>query len=205
MRLFILGATGKIGTTLVAQALARGHTVTTFGRSPFTGDATRRITGNPMNIAELVAALPDHDAVLSVIGARGLGRSSVRADAARATVAAMTIARVPRLIIVSSALLDTNVGWLPRFLARTLLRSIPDDQRAMEAAVMSGDIDWTILRPPMVHGGPLTGRYEVITGSEPDNARGMKMNRSDVAHMMLETVESGAHSRRLVWIRGAAV
>jgi putative NADH-flavin reductase len=204
MRLFILGATGKTGVTLVAQALARGHTVTTFGRSPFKGEATRRITGNPMNITELVAALPDHDAVLSVIGARGLGRSSVRADAARATVAAMTIARVPRLIIVSSALLDTNVGWLPRFLSRTLLRSIPADQRAMEAAVMSPGVDWTILRPPMTNNGPLTGGYEVVTGSEPDTARGMKMSRSDVAHMMLETAESGAHARRLVWIRGAA-
>jgi putative NADH-flavin reductase len=204
MRLFILGATGKTGVTLVAQALARGHTVTTFGRSQFTGDATRRITGNPMNITELVAALPDHDAVLSVIGARGLGRSSVRADAARATVAAMTIARVPRLIIVSSALLDTNGGWLPRFLSRTLLRSIPPDQRAMEAAVMSAGIDWTILRPPMTNNGPLTRRYEVIPGSEPGDARRTKMSRSDVAHMMLEIAESGAHPRQIVWIRGTS-
>jgi putative NADH-flavin reductase len=204
MRLFILGATGKTGVTLVQQALARGHTVTTFGRSPFTGDATRRITGNPMNITELVAALPDHDAVLSVIGSRGLGRSSVRADAARATVAAMTIARVPRLIIVSSALLDTNMGWLPRFLTRTLLRSIPPDQRAMEAAVMSAGIDWTILRPPMTNNGPLTRRYEVISGSEPGDTRRTKMSRSDVAHMMLETAESGAHTSQIVWIRGTA-
>lgn len=204
MRLFILGATGKTGLTLVAQALARGHTVTTFGRSPFKGDATRRITGNPMNITELVAALPDHDAVLSVIGARGPGRSSVRTDAARATVAAMTIARVPRLIIVSSALLDTNVGGLTRFLARTLLRNIPADQRSMEDVVMQSGVDWTILRPPMTNNGALTRRYEVVTGSEPTTARGMKMSRSDVAHMMLEIAESSAYPRQIVWIRGTA-
>jgi len=201
-RLFILGATGKTGTTIVAQAIERGHAVTTFGRSPFAGDATRKITGNPMNIAELVAALPGHDAVLSVLGARGLGRSSVRADAARATVGAMTIARVPRLIILSSALLDTHTGGLTRFLSRTLLRNIPKDQQAMETVVMQSDIDWTILRPPMTNNGPLTTRYEVITGSAPNDARGMKMSRSDVAHMMLDIAERGGHSRQIVWLRG---
>jgi putative NADH-flavin reductase len=204
MRLFVLGATGKTGVTLVAQALARGHSVTTFGRSPFKGEATRAIIGNPMNSAEIAAALPGHDAVLSVIGARGLGRSSVRTDAARATIEAMSIAGVRKLIIVSSSLLDTNVGGLTRFLARTLLRNIPADQRTMEAVVTQSNVDWTILRPPMTNNGALTRQYEVVTGSEPNTARGMKMSRNDVAHMMLETAESGAHSRKIVWIRGAA-
>ena len=34
MRLFILGATGKTGTQIVDVALARGHQVTAFVRSP---------------------------------------------------------------------------------------------------------------------------------------------------------------------------
>jgi putative NADH-flavin reductase len=201
MRLFILGATGKIGATLVAQALARGHTITTFGRSPFQGDATRRITGNPMNVPELVAALPGHDAVLSVIGARGLGRSTVRAEAARATVAAMTIADVPRLIIVSSSFTDEKLPLLPRILSRTILRHIAPDQREMESAVTTSGVDWTIVRPAMTTNGALTGRYDINTGSSPGNARAM--SRSDVAHAMLDIAEKGTHSREVVWLRGA--
>jgi uncharacterized protein len=34
MNLFILGATGGIGTAVLEQALQRGHSVTAFVRSP---------------------------------------------------------------------------------------------------------------------------------------------------------------------------
>jgi putative NADH-flavin reductase len=203
MRLFILGATGQTGAVLVEQALARGHAVTAFGRSPFHG-AVRVITGNPMDSREVAAALPGHDAVLFVIGSRGLGRTSVRADAARATVEAMKIAGVRRLIIVSSALLDTHAGWLIGALSRTLLRHHAADQRVMEALVAKSGVDWTVLRPPVLTNGPLTGQYTVITGSEPADPRGMKISRNDVAHMMLDTAESGAHARQIVWLRGVS-
>src|SRR6185369_3532553 len=108
LRILVLGASGKTGRALVEQALTRGHAVTAFGRSPFAGDSARalkRIRGNPMSASSLAGALKGHDVVLSVLGSRGLGRTSVRADAARATIDAMHRAGVRRLIIVSSALL----------------------------------------------------------------------------------------------------
>src|SRR5450759_3057301 len=111
MKLFVLGATGKTGGALVAQAVARGHGVTTFGRSPFAGADKAKvlnISGNPMNEAELADALPGHDAVLSVLGTRGLGATTVLVDSSRATIAAMRKAGVRRLVILSSALLDSH-------------------------------------------------------------------------------------------------
>ena len=102
MKLFVLGATGKTGGTLVAQAVARGHAVTTFGRSPFTGSWDAKIlnlSGNPMSESELAEALPGHDAVLSVLGTRGLSASSVLEDGSRATISAMSTARVKRLVM----------------------------------------------------------------------------------------------------------
>jgi putative NADH-flavin reductase len=196
MRLFILGSTGKIGERLVAQAQSRSHSVTTFGRS-----SSNSVTGNPMNADELAAALPNHDAILSVLGSRGIGRSSVRTDSARATVDGMQRARVRRLIIVSSALQDQHIGWLTRFLSRTLLRHITGDQRAMEDIVTKSGLDWTLLRPPMLHGGPLTLRY-VVSQIAPADASGMNMSRDDVAHMMLDLAESGSHVKEIVWLRG---
>jgi putative NADH-flavin reductase len=206
MRLFVLGATGKTGTSLVAQALARGHSVTAFGRAPFHGDgggAIRVVTGNPMNSGELASALSGHDAVLFVIGSRGLGRTSVRVDAASAAVKAMSQAGVTRLIILSSSLVDANVAGITRVLSRTLLRHVTADQRAMEAVVAKNNLDWTVVRPAMIHNGPLTRAYGAITGSAPDHNRGAKVSRSNVAHLMLEIAESGTHSKQVVWIRGA--
>src|SRR5260221_12941522 len=57
MRLFIVGATGGIGEQLVEQALARGHRVTAFVRSPEkVGRTHERLTivgGDPLDAEQL--------------------------------------------------------------------------------------------------------------------------------------------------------
>jgi putative NADH-flavin reductase len=204
MKLFVLGATGKTGGALVARALALGHSVTTFGRSPFTGSqsgALLKIIGNPMRELELSAALPGHDGVLSLLGTRGLGPTSVLEDSARATIAAMRKAGVRRLAILSSALLDSNTGLLQRLVARTILRHHANDQHAMEQLVTTSDLDWTVLRPPRMRDLAPAGECSV-TNADPHNSIGMLITREEVARVMLDTVEHGNHVREIVHVRG---
>jgi putative NADH-flavin reductase len=205
MRLFVLGATGKTGGALVAQAIARGHSVTTFGRSPFAGSDKAKvlsISGNPMSEMELTDALPGHDAVLSVLGTRGLGTTSLLGDSSRATISAMGKAGVRRLVILSSALLDQNIGLMGSFAARTLLRHHSRDQRAMERLVTASDLDWTVLRAPRMNDAAPRGESTVTVG-EPSNAKGMLITKDEVARVMLDTVENGSHIRKIVHLRGA--
>jgi putative NADH-flavin reductase len=205
MKLFVLGATGKTGGVLVAEALDRGHTVTAFGRSPFAGPEKAKvlnIRGNPMSAKELGEALPGYDAVLSVLGTRGLGATSVLADSSRATVSAMRRTDVKRLVILSSALLDAHIGVINRIVSRTILRHFSTDQRAMEKIVKASDLDWTVLRPPrMTSSAP----QEQSSASlhEPPDAAGMQITKEEVARVMLETVEDRRYVRQLVHIRGA--
>ncbi len=74
MRLFILGANGKVGTQLIDLALSRTHQVTAFVRSPekITQQHPRLqvVRGDPHNVDELARSLPGHDAVLSALGVR---------------------------------------------------------------------------------------------------------------------------------------
>src|SRR5712671_577528 len=205
MKLFVLGATGKTGGVLVADAVPRGHRVTTFGRSPFSGiykGQVLNLEGNPMNEAELADALPGNDAVLSVLGTRGLRATSVLEDSSRATIAAMSQAGVRRLVILSSALLDAHIGLVNRIVGRTLLRHFSRDQRAMEKLVTASDLDWTILRPPrMTDSAP--DEQSTSTLDEPPDASGMIINKEEVARVMLDTVENRRHIRELVHVRGA--
>lgn len=205
MRLFVLGATGKTGGALVGQALARGHSVTTFGRSLFTGSQSGEvisIVGDPMSEMELADALPRHDAVLSVLGTRGLGATSVLEDSSRATISAMRTTGVKRLVILSSALLDTHIGLVNRIVARTLLRHFSSDQRAMEKLVTSSDLDWTVLRPPrMTASAP--DEQSTSTLDEPRDATGMVITKEEVARVMLDAVETRRYIRELVHVRGA--
>jgi putative NADH-flavin reductase len=206
MKLFVLGATGKTGGVLVADAVPRGHHVTTFGRSPFSGPYKAQVLnmeGNPMNEAELAEALPGNDAVLSVLGTRGLGATSVLEDSSRATIAAMSQAGVRRLVILSSALLDSNIGVVNRIVSRTILRHFSSDQRAMESLVTQSDLDWTVLRPPrMTDSGP-EGPSTAMLG-EPTDSSGMTITKEEVARVILDTVENRRYIRKVVHIRGGS-
>ena len=204
MKLFVLGATGKTGGALVAQAVARGHSVTTFGRSLFTGSQSGEvfsIIGNPMNEAELADALSGHDAVLSVLGTRGIGATSLLEDSARALIPGMRKAGVRRLVIQSSALLDPNIGFAATFAARTVLRHHSRDQRAMERLVTASDLDWTVLRPPRMNDSAPPAKPVII--EEPADSKGLLINKEQVASVILDTVETGSHIREIVHLRGA--
>ena len=93
MRLLILGATGGTGRALLDQASRRGHEVTALVRSPqklaMAPKSVTVLRGDPLSVAELRAALPGHDAVLTALGPPGFGRTTIFLD--------WTIARPPRL------------------------------------------------------------------------------------------------------------
>jgi putative NADH-flavin reductase len=80
-----------------------------------------------MRADDLAAALHGHDAVLSALGTRGLGTTSVLVDSARASIEAMKRTMVRRLIVISSSLVDEQSGWLSLVAARTLLRHTASD------------------------------------------------------------------------------
>jgi putative NADH-flavin reductase len=159
--------------------------------------------GNPMNEAELAEALPGNDAVLSVLGTRGLGATSVLEDSSRATIAAMSQAGVRRLVILSSALLDSHIGVVNRIVSRTILRHFSSDQRAMERLVTQSDLDWTVLRPPRMTDSAPDGRSTAMLG-EPTDSSGMTITKEEVARVILDTVENRRYIRKVVHIRGGS-
>jgi len=205
MRLLVLGATGRTGCALVAQGLGRGHVITAFGRSACSSDTSEAlhvVIGNPMSADDVAGALSGHDAVLSVLGTRGLGTTSVLVDSAHALIEAMQRVRVRRLVTLSSSLVEARSGWAAFLAGRTLLRHTAGDQRAMEMLITRSELDWTLLRPARLINGTLTGDYTATAtsnGIPPSNAG---LSRQDLAHMMLDTVERGAHMKEIVWLRG---
>ena len=124
MKLFVIGATGRIGTAILDVVGPRGHEVTAFVRSPEKLREARRqrpdgsdwltiVAGDPRDRASLTGALPGHDAVLSAIGPHpreAFRPSTLVADCARATVDAMAASGVTRLGIVSAAVLFPEKG-----------------------------------------------------------------------------------------------
>ncbi len=201
MRIFILGATGHTGTQLVELALARGHSVTAFVRSPHKID--RRdprlsvVKGDPLDVEQLTAALSGHDAVMSALGVRpprAFRPHTLVQDGAATTVAAMTRAGVDRLVLVSAAVLFPGKGFVFGFFG-WVLTQIARDLSAAEDIVRATSLAWTIARPPRLVGDRaetyVSARDELPCGGRAISFRG-------VAAFMLDAVEQRTHIRETV-------
>ena len=90
-RILIFGATGGTGKELVAQALQRGHDVTAFVRDPgklAVSHAHLRVQQGDLQEPETVrAAIPNHQAVLSALGTRTLGKTTLLSDSLKVIIA----------------------------------------------------------------------------------------------------------------------
>jgi len=134
MKLFVLGATGRTGQEIVRQALARGHHISAFVRSPesirLTNERLSILTGSAMDEDQLFNAMQNHDAVLSALGPRQpFKQSSILRDSALATTRAMRRSGVKRLLILSAA---AHFPGIPNRIVSFILRNHMRDSRAME-------------------------------------------------------------------------
>jgi uncharacterized protein YbjT (DUF2867 family) len=201
MRLFVIGATGHIGTEILELARAHGHEVTAFVRSPQKLTATAGVSviqGDPLKPGAIAAALPGHDAVLSAIGPppRDAFRASttLMADSARATVEAMSTAGITRLAIVSAAVLFPEKGLFFAFF-RWFLRHHARDLQAMERTVQASRLAWTIARPPRLVSGP-AATFRALSNALPPGSRSMSYR--SVAAFMLEAIERRSYVTEIV-------
>jgi putative NADH-flavin reductase len=197
MRFFILGATGGTGAQLTRQALDRGHAVTAFVRSPekmAPCEKLQIVRGDPRDAGELEQALREHDAVLSALGSTG--KDGFLEAAARSTLEAMRRTNVRRLTLVSMALLFPDVGPAGPVL-RLFLRHHMRDSAAMEKVIEASNVDWTIVRPPRLTNGSLTGKYCISERHAPPS---FSIPRADCASAILDFVEKGEYVSKVIGV-----
>ncbi|KAI6005031.1 NAD-P-binding protein [Pisolithus orientalis] len=173
MRVLILGATGGIGVLLVGRAVADGHTVVVYARSPEKlpqnlRDSSQIIIrkGQLTDAESLSDALQDVDTVLSALGpavSRGPfhPRGEPLAHAYSLIIKVMKERGVSRLIALGtpsikdphdkhSLVMSTIVCGVATF-ASTAYKDIV---AIGETICREGDtIDWTIVRVPLLNSG----------------------------------------------------
>jgi putative NADH-flavin reductase len=203
MNLLLLGATGLTGQELLAQALDQGHSATVLLRSPEKlGVANERLVvrvGSVTDPAAVREALEGQDAVLSILGARGL-RELFGADlitkSMQAIISAMEQSGVRRLIFMSALGVGDSAPEAPallRVVMGTALRRIAKDKAAGEEQLRQSNLDWTLVYPPSLTKGPRTGDYRV--GDHLRVKATGKISRADVADFMLRQVEDTTFHR----------
>ena len=209
MNLTVFGASGGIGTHVVALAVQRGHQVRAIYRAtphtPPPGQAEILITQDIFDPTFAANAIRGADVVVTVVGPNFAARHNPRTAMtsppdlhqrlARALVAAMKDSAAPaRLIAVSTGSMgpaDTVMGVGPRLLFRFFrtvvapnLGRVGKDMQAMEEEFAASGLDWYALRPVKLTDGPLTGHVQAS-----DRFAMKSISRADVAWHILSLAE----------------
>jgi putative NADH-flavin reductase len=165
--------------------------------------ASRVVTGDLANdAAVLQTAVLGQDAVISTLGVGQSFKSGhLISQSAPVLVAAMRQHGVRRLVFMSAfgvGATRQDTPLLPRLFIATLLRDVYKDKQAGELAIVTSDLDWTIVYPVGLTNGLRTGRYRV---GERLALRGFpRISRGDVADFLLRQVEDRSHIRKGVLI-----
>jgi putative NADH-flavin reductase len=203
MKLVVFGATGGIGALVVEQALAAGHEVTAVARRPeaitLRHKCLQVVRGDVLDAESVRNAVIGKDVVVSAVGARDRGPTTVYSEGNANIMRAMQAAHVRRIFCISASGLDPGIWWqkiaAKLFLWR-LLKHMYTDLVLMEKEVSASNLDWTILRPPKLTNAPRTGQYQSVVNQQ--LTHGSKISRADVADYIVTHLNDKATYRGLV-------
>lgn len=201
MKIVLIGATGNVGSKLLAEALDRGHRITAIvtetARLP-DHEALTGVSADATDADALASVAAGHDVVISAYnpGRDGTG------TATQAIVAGVKRAGVARLLVVGGAgslklpsgerVIDQPgfpVEWKE---GATRTAAFLDQLRS------ETELDWVFLSPAMMLvPGERTGRYR--TGGDhvlTDAAGDSRISLEDYAVAMLDEAERPRHHRQ---------
>jgi putative NADH-flavin reductase len=203
MKLLVVGATGGTGREIVTQALEQSHVVTAFARNP--ADVTTKhenlkvVQGDVLDYSSVDAAMNGQDVVLSALGTRSLGKTTLLSVGTQNIIRAMHQHGVRRFVCESSLGVGDSkgqLGWLFDFIVLPLmLRRVYQDKEVQERFIKESNLDWIIVRPSALTNGPRTGVYR----SDFRSSHGSfipKISRADVADFMLKQLTDNTFLRK---------
>ena len=207
MKIALIGATGFVGSKVLAEALQRGHQVTALARTPSkltARDGLTVVETDARDAGQVALAVAGHDAVVSAYnGPRGSADFRERyLSGTRAVLDGVKRSGVKRLLWVGGAgslfvapgvsLVDT-----PQFPAEYRTEA----QAAREALHLVAEergLDWSFVSPaPLLQPGQRTGRFR-LGGDEVlmDGDKPGRISVEDLALAIVDELETPRHLRR---------
>lgn len=207
MRITVLGGTGYAGSHVVAEAVKRGHEVTSYSRTApdAPAEGARYRTGSVLDDAVLAEVVRDTDAVFETLSPRGELAGKLEGVVDRLIPLAAT-ADVRLGVLGGASSLQVSPGG-PRLIdvqppAPEIADEINTGIALLDALKAAPErLDWFYVSPAAGFGawvpGEATGRYrvsdDVLLVDEHGNSN---ISGADLAAAVLEEFEKPAHRRR---------
>ncbi len=209
LRILVYGATGKVGTHVLDEALERGHVVTAVSRDP------SRIQQQHDNLSAVVGDLLDSISIANLVIDQDVIIVSVRGIVAKPKIPENAIQRIgvekvvnvlrdfgdnaPRLIHVGgSGTLEVEPGVLyadkiPKlFLPKSLEVEIQGQVLALEYLRTVNDVSWSYATPAKnFTNGKRTGTFRIGGDTVLEDSRGRsRISRRDFAVALIDEAEN---------------
>lgn len=203
MKLAILGAPGRTGKLLVQQALDAGHHVVAFARTPsklgIEHEHLDIVQGDVQDAEQVATAIGGTEAVLSVLGPTSNEPAYEVSKGMANILAAMEKHGVRRLIqTVGAGIGDPSdgPGLLDRMITVLLKLAshyVYEDMVRVSDIIRASDLDWTLVRVPMLTNEPPAGDVKV---GYLGKGVGSRISRADIAAFMLKQADSDTYLRQ---------
>jgi nucleoside-diphosphate-sugar epimerase len=211
MRITVFGATGRTGRPVVEQALAAGHEVVAFARTPtklnIHHERLRIIRGDATDPAAVERAIAGADAVISAMktsASRKVARTKPLTRGMQNILAAMDRQGVRRLVTSAGGCAVSDPKDMPDLrlkltavVGRLIVPASMEDERGAPRAVQASAVDWTIVRMAGPTNGSPTGRVQAGFAGR---SMGWRITRGDAAEFILREAVEGQHIRQTLVI-----
>ncbi len=204
LSIVVYGGSGNIGSRIVNEAAARGHTVTVVDRSPkpeLAPQGVKVVTGDALSPADITKNIAGADALVSSVVVRPAPTADFALSVVKAMVAgqrAQTGAKKTRLLVVGGASSLYNADGtriIDRFgsnMATAMageVKSSVDSLDWLRAEVK--DVSWTFFSPAgNIRPGTRTGKFRLGTEQLVADDKGQSaISMEDYAVAMLDEIE----------------
>lgn len=197
MKIALIGATGFIGSRLLAELTSRGHQVTAIVRNPekvLQGAGITARKGDVYDKDGLAALLAGHDAVISAV--------HYTASDPAVLLAAVKQSGVKRYLVVGGAGSLEIAPGVKLFDTKEFPALYLDEARKGGAFLdlLKGEsgLDWTFLSPSaLIEPGERTGKFRLGKDQLLVDGNGQsRISAEDYAIALVDELEKPAHSRQ---------
>ncbi|WP_303968517.1 NAD(P)-dependent oxidoreductase [Sporosarcina ureae] len=184
MKIVVFGATGRTGSEIVRHALADGHLVTVFVRSPEKCEAQENLTiikGDVRDSTAVKNALVGAEAVVSALGT---DKTTTLTEAIPAIIEGMQEHQILRIVTIGTAgILESRTEPSKlRYQSNESHRKLTfaaEEHHKVFTMLQNSGLDWTIVCPTYLPDGEAVGDYRTERNYLPID--GAKISTGDTA------------------------
>lgn len=196
MNICLFGATGRVGSIILENALANQHSVRALVRDSYKLNGEKPnltvIEGNVINEADIIKAIDGSDVVISALNTNG---STTLSESMPFIITHMKKQRIKRIITIGTAgiLQARTEPHLFRFQSSESKRkSTTDAEEHLKAYFLlkESGLDWTVVCPTYLPVGKRMGDFRYEKNILPENPSSISIfDTGDFAYQQLFTNE----------------